>query len=251
MAFCKSYQLKCYKGLRTFLRLFLQSILVLFLFLLMIIWSLLLITIVQNRKSVQSIFSSSENTLIALPTDLNSSRQNNHSYTSSDNEFPKQVLYITNLAIPLFFCFIGLIAVILSDIYWIAISGVALFVFWILEHQRSPLLFTRATTTSTQVLLVVGHALHLVTWSFLLLYGGLLSLMWRLKQLPKLPQPLLPRVQPSPFYCQYGGNYCAYLTTDQPPSSFADAPPYYDTFPPPPTFETIQVRSTRATSNIN
>lgn len=242
MAHCKSYRLKCYNGLRTSLRLFFQSFIVLLLLLLMIIWSLLLITVVQNRKSVLSI---PENILITFPAYLNLSAQNNHSYTLSGSEASRQVFYITNLAIPLLFCFIGLIAVILSDIYWSAVSGMVLFVFWILEHQRSPLLFTWTTTTTTQILQVVGHALHLVTWSFLLLYGGLLTLMWRLKQLPQLPQPL-PRFQPSPIYCQYGGNYCAYLSTDQPLSSFADAPPYYDTFPPPPTFETIQVRSTRA-----
>lgn len=225
---------------------FFQSLLVLFLLALMVIWSLLLITVTQNRNSAQLIFSSFDNNLIAL-ADYNLSAQNNYSNKLNRSEAEKQVFYITNFAIPLFFCFVSFIAVIFSDIYWSAISGLVLFVFWILDHQRFPMLFVSSTSTSSQVLLFVGHVLHLVTWSFLLLYGGLLTLMWRWKQ-EKLSQPLT-RLEPLPIYYQYSSNYCAYPSINQSQSNFAEAPPYYDTFPPPPTFE-IQTRSTRATSNV-
>lgn len=247
MAHFKLYRLKCYNGLRTFFRIFFQSFLVLLLLSLMVIWSLLLITVTQNRNSDHLIFSSSDNTLIAL-AEYNSSAQNNYSSKLSSSEAQKQVFHITNLAIPLLFCFIGFIAVIFSDIYWSATSGLVLFVFWILDHQLFPMLFVWSTTTFSQGLLFVGHVLHLVTWSLLLLYGGVLTLLWRLKQ-EKLPQPLA-RLEPSPIYYQYGSNYCAYPSLNQSQSNFAEAPPYYDTFPPPPTFETIHVRSTRAASNV-
>lgn len=255
----KSYRVKLYQGLH----LFFQTFLVLLIIAVMIIWALLLASVAQNGIQRSVLHPSHDNTLIALNDTENRNAQSNgnvpnwgeRNYSSSI-----KVCQITNLAIPELFAFIGLLSVISSDVYWSAISGLGLFVFWILDHQRVPgLLFSWTASNSFEVFLIIGHALHLITWSFLLLHGGLLTLRWRLQK-HKLARSLLRRPPPLslPVYCQYGPNFSGhYLATGQSPSNRAFAPPYYDSAnvfpppPPPPTFEAIQIRSTRATSNVN
>ena len=245
----KSYRVKFYRGLRMFF----QTFLLIIIFAVMVIWALLLVDVSQERSSFIATNTPLDNSLIALL------QSNQSTFLSESAAFVLQsdptrtkVFQITNLAIPELFAFIGLLAVILSDIYWSAVSGLVLFVFWILNHQRFPTLFDSNTYNPSQMLMVVGHALHLVMWSLLLVYASFIMLVLRLKKHKAQLRPDGP--QQSPVYCQYGSNYCGYLAPSHLPanSNFTHAPPYYDTFPPPPpTFETIQIRSARVPSNVN
>lgn len=237
MASSKAYRAKLCRVVQLGFQLFIVLLLVV----LIVIWALLLANISQNQ-----VFNSfSEARLIqacfAIPRHIADVSLNGTELTAD------KVFAITNLAIPELFALIALLAVALNDIYWCATTGLVLFVFWILDHQRYPSLFGRQPENSFQVLLLTAHALHLACWVLLLMCGGLVALQWRLSnRISSQPESAL--TMPAP--CHFG-NYCGYLSPGLLPVRMPDAPPYYDMTPPTSTFESNQLRSSRAMSDAN
>ena len=221
------------------LQYFFQFFLVLLLLVLMVTWGLLLADITQNGNFAR-------NSLVS------NTFNSNLSDISPKDPAGTFVLAITNIAIPELFVLIALLAVILKDIYWCAISGLILFVFWILNHQRYPNMFGWNTSNSLQVLVLVAHSCHLIAWTLLLIYGGLVAMQWRIHynnnikliQAHFFQSPMISLPSPPQF-----NTYCGYLSPSQLTTNRThltmDAPPCYDiSLPPQSTLQTTQICST-------